>query len=182
MKKNKEKILEAKKIAIFGWPATGKSTFGKYLSELSEIPLYPLDLLRWNNMKGNQKDDEQFLVEYNKILSKDEWIIEGNALDWISSRLEQADMLFFFESTTEKCIDNYKLRQQNIENGIEKRINFVKEDKPMEETINWIKNRYSKKIDALRLQLKDYDDKLIIINDYEDLDKILKEIGSEVIR
>lgn len=177
---NKNNILEFKKIAIFGWPATGKSTLSNILSEKTNIPFYSLDDLRWKNYKDNKKDDEGFLKEYNEILTKDEWIIEGNALDWIDSRLNNADLLIFFESDVNTCVENFIQREEKIIKSIEARKSFNQQvNISLEENINWIKNRYSKKIDKLRITLKDYEDKLIVVHNYEELDDIINSLNNQ---
>lgn len=174
---NKQKILLSKKIAIFGWPATGKSTFGNILSEMTNIELFSLDIIRWKYSNNGIKDDNYFLEEYEKILKKEEWIIEGNALDFIDSRLEQSDILIFFDSTVDTCIKNYTAREEKLKLGQEKRLNFD-ESKTKSDTIEWIKNRYSKKIDNLRPILNNYKDKLIIINNYDELNDLISILNN----
>lgn len=167
-------LLFSKKIAIFGWPASGKSTFGKFLSQKLRIELYALDEIRWKYSTDGIKDDNKFLNEYEKILEKERWIIEGNALDWIDSRLEQADILIFFDSTIERCIENYKNRENKIKSGEEKRLNF-NTSKNSNDIIDWIEKRYSKKVEKLRPNLNKYNNKLIIINNYEELNDIIEK-------
>ncbi len=169
------KLLLSKKIAIFGWPAMGKSTLGNFLSNKLNIELYSLDEIRWKYSKAGIKDDNMFLNDYEKILEKEEWIIEGNALNWIDSRLEQADILIFFDSTIDKCIENYKNRDNKVQLGKEERLNFDN-SKSSHDIINWIENRYSKKIEKLRPKLKEYSNKLIIVNNYEELGDIINQI------
>lgn len=171
-------LLLSKKIAIFGWPATGKSTFGNFLSDKLNIDLYALDDIRWKYSNDNIKDDDKFLAEYEKILKRDKWIIEGNALDWINSRFEQSDILIFFDSNIEKCIENYKNRENRIISGEEKRLN-CDVTKISNDITEWVKNRYSKKIEKLRPVFSLYKDKLIIINNYEELNDIIREIDSK---
>jgi len=176
---NKYNLLTAKKIAIFGWPATGKSTFSMALYKVTGIPVYPLDIIRWGNAANGQKDEQHFLKEYQEILEKEEWIIEGNALNWISARLEQADLLIFFESTVENCIQNFKAREERVAQHLEERIHFEETEKQsFEETIQWIKNIYAKKIDSLRLTLKEYTEKLLVIHNYEELEQLETYLAS----
>ena len=156
-----------KKIALFGFPASGKSSFAKYLNEKTNIQVYSLDLIRWSNMKNGKKDEEYFKEEYEKILDRDEWIIEGNALDYIKSRLEQADILYFFDTGVDECIKNYLNRENKIANGEEERLAFDKENEP--DVIEWIRTRYAKKIEKLRIDLEDYKDKLVVIHNYDEL-------------
>ena len=169
------KLLLSKKIAIFGWPASGKSTFGNFLSNKLSIKLYSLDEIRWKYSKNGIKDDIKFLNEYEKILEREKWIIEGNALDWIDSRLEQADILIFFDSTIEKCIENYNNRENKVQSGEEDRLNFDT-SKTSSDIINWIENRYSKKIEKLKPILNKYNNKLITVNNYEELNNIIEKI------
>lgn len=176
----KDKILNSKKIAIFGWPATGKSTLGEYLSKKMNVKMYSLDLIRWNNSKDGIKDDDAFINEYNNILKNNEWIIEGNALDWIDSRLNQADILIFFDSDVETTIANFLQREEKLKRSEELRKSFdANNNQPVEKTIDWIKNRFSKKIVELRKKLEDYQEKLIIINNYEELTKLINELNKE---
>lgn len=170
-----KRLYFSNKIAIFGWPATGKSTFGEFISNKFNIQLYSLDIIRWKYSNNGIKDDNKFLEEYNKILKKDKWIIEGNALDWIQSRLEQSDILIFFDSTIDKCIENFNNRENKVKLNKEKRINFDT-SKTTNDTIDWIKNKYSIKVEKLKSLLKDYNDKLIVINNYEELDNLIKNI------
>lgn len=174
-----DSLLSSKKIAIFGWPATGKSTFGKYISNTLNIELYSLDIIRWKYSENGVKDEGKFLDDYDDILKKEEWIIEGNALDWIDSRLEQADILIFFDSTIDKCIENYNKRESKVQNGEEERLYFDL-SKSTNDMIEWIKNRYSKKIEKLRPKLNNYVEKLIVINDFDELNEMIKVIEEKV--
>lgn len=178
-----KKIVATKKIAVFGWPATGKTTFSSKLFEILQIPLYELDEIRWKYFQDGKKDDEKFLMEYNEILSKPKWIIEGNALDWIDSRLKIADILFFFDSTVEKSIDQYHRRRDKLlkEGGADKISNKIHAKNPTEFDI-WVKTRFSKKIENLRPVLENYKDKIYIVKDFSDVDEITKEIEKIIIQ
>lgn len=171
-----DKLCSSKKIAIFGWPASGKSTFGNFLSDKLNLELHSLDRIRWKYSKEGIKDENKFLEEYEKILKKDNWIIEGNALDWIDSRLEQSDILIFFNSNVDQCIENYNNRERKIKLGKEKRLNFD-ESKTIKDMTEWIKNRYSRKIEKLKPILNNYKDKLIVINNYEELNDSITKIN-----
>lgn len=125
-------------------------------------------------------NDGLFLENYKKILEYDKWIIEGNALDWIDDRLEKADILIFFESDIKTSINNFILREEKINKSEELRKSFDERiTQPLEKTIEWIKNRYSKKIEKIRIKLKNYEKKLIVIANYEELNKIINELNKE---
>ena len=171
--------MKHKKIALFGFPASGKSTFSVFLSELYNIPKYSLDEIRWAKMKDNKKDEEYFNKEYEKLLSLDEWIIEGNALDTIQSRLDQSDLLYFFDTGVEESLKNYFAREEKLSSGLESRIGYNgKAD--IDAFPDWLKNRYAKKIERLKPILENYKDKLIVIHNYDELNmeiERLKEIN-----
>lgn len=171
-----KKLSASKKIAIFGWPATGKSTFGKWISSKLDIELYALDVIRWKYSQNGIKDHEKFLEAYEEILKKEEWIIEGNALDWIDSRLEQSDILLFFDSTVERTIERYYQREERIALGMEERMNCDSKESAKEFAF-WLKNRYVKKIEKLKPMLDQYKEKIMIINHYEELDELMKKLN-----
>lgn len=173
-----DKLLISNRIAIFGWPATGKSTLAELLKEKLNLPLFSLDNLRWKGLNNGKKDDEAFLAEYNKILTKNKWIIEGNALDWIDSSLNLSDTLIFFDSSPEQSVKNYLDRQQKVKSGKEKRVG-LNLDLNIDNTTEWIKTRYANKIVNLRPKLQQYKDKLIVIQNFDELEKIEKFINSK---
>ena len=65
-----------KKVAVFGNAGGGKSTLARRLSELTRLPLYPLDLIEFQ-VGGGKVPREQYLEAHAEILARDEWIIDG---------------------------------------------------------------------------------------------------------
>ena len=65
------------RILVIGSPGAGKSTFAKELSKIIGIPVYHLDKVYWlpNFEKPNEDD---FINKVDEIITKDEWIIDGN--------------------------------------------------------------------------------------------------------
>lgn len=176
-----DKIASAKKIAVFGWPATGKSTFSLGLSDILKIHLSSLDELRWRDVENGKKNDEKFLKEYNKIIKKESWIIEGNALDWIDSRLEYSDIVFYFDSTPKQCIELYHRRKNYLKQKELDKRTLAENLHIMEDGFDeWVKTRYSKKIENLKPVLKNYNDKVIVIKTFDDVDSALSEIKRSI--
>jgi len=89
-----------KKVAIFGKPGNGKSTLSKKLASTTGIHLYPLDSILYKP-NGEEVDRKSYEDTHEKILSLDEWIIEGfspmNSLDTFNRRLEEADTLIYID-------------------------------------------------------------------------------------
>lgn len=89
-----------KKVAVIGKPANGKSTLGKELAQATGIKLYALDSILYQG-DGQEIDRSSYEALHEKILSSDEWIIEGfapiSSLDSFYRRLEEADTLIYIE-------------------------------------------------------------------------------------
>lgn len=65
-----------KKIAIFGNTGGGKSTLAKRLAGVTQIPLYPLDMIRYR-AGGGKIPHEEYLKAHSQLLQRDAWIIDG---------------------------------------------------------------------------------------------------------
>jgi adenylate kinase family enzyme len=65
-----------RKVAVFGNAGGGKSTLARRLSELTRLPLYPLDLIEYGAGGGKVPRDE-YLKAHDELIRRDEWIIDG---------------------------------------------------------------------------------------------------------
>ncbi len=86
-----------KKIAVFGKPGSGKSTFSKRLASVTGIPLHPLDSIVYEK-NGDLVDRQMFDRSHENILSSDSWIIEGfGPMASFNQRLDAADTLVYID-------------------------------------------------------------------------------------
>ena len=86
-----------KRVAVFGKPAGGKSTFSKRLSRATGISLHPLDLIEYYP-DGSRVDAEVFRNKHKELLSQEEWIIDGfGTMPTFNARLAAADTLFYID-------------------------------------------------------------------------------------
>ena len=86
-----------KKVAVFGKPGSGKSTFSKRLASVTGIPLHPLDSIVYEK-NGDLADRQAFDRAHDNMLSGDDWIIEGfGPLGPFNQRLEAADTLVYID-------------------------------------------------------------------------------------
>jgi len=65
-----------KKIAIFGNAGGGKSTLARKLAELTQIPLYPVDMLQYR-AGGEKVPHDEYLKRHAELLQGEAWIIDG---------------------------------------------------------------------------------------------------------
>ena len=119
-----------KKIIVIGCPGSGKSTFSRSLYKLTGLPLYHLDLMYWNDDK-TIVDKNVFLDRLNDVLNLDEWIIDGNYISTMESRIQKCDTIVFLDYHVDICLDGIKTRVGNkrsdmpwIENEIDQK--FIK--------------------------------------------------------
>lgn len=92
-----------KKIMIFGLPGSGKSTWSIQLSELLHIPVYHLDRFFFVEDWKKQEYDE-FLRIQEEIVSKENWIVDGNCMRSLEMRFCTADAAFHFQFSRWVCL------------------------------------------------------------------------------
>lgn len=106
------------KIIIIGSPGSGKSTFARKLRDITNLPLYYLDML-WHKKDRTNISREEFDEKLEKILKKDKWIIDGNYQRTIEMRLKECDTVFLMYYPLEVCLS-----------GAEERVGKKREDLP----------------------------------------------------
>ncbi len=114
------------KIIVIGSPGSGKSTFARKLRDITDIPLYYLDMI-WHKPDRTNISQEEFDSQLNDILQKDRWIIDGNYQRTLESRLEKCDTIFLMDFPVDVCLS-----------GAESRIGKKREDLP------WIEYEFDK--------------------------------------
>ncbi|MEH1823600.1 MAG: adenylate kinase [Nostoc sp.] len=86
-----------KKVAVFGNAGGGKSTLSKRLSQITGLPLYVLDKIKYQS-GGTELPDEDYKHAHQQILVTDQWIIDGfGCMETLWSRLDKADTLVFID-------------------------------------------------------------------------------------
>ena len=86
-----------RKVAVFGNTGGGKSTLAKRLAELTQLPLYPLDIIQFKP-GGVKVPHAEYLQAHKALLSRDAWIIDGYgcvASAW--ERFSAADTLIYID-------------------------------------------------------------------------------------
>jgi adenylate kinase family enzyme len=88
---------------IIGNGGAGKSTLAKALAEKLGLPLYHLDKIFW--LPGWKELEREVMNEkVLKIISEDEWIIDGNYRRTIARRAERADTIIYLNFSTITCL------------------------------------------------------------------------------
>ena len=145
------------KVIVIGCPGSGKSTFSRALHELTNLPLYHLDLLNWNSDKTTVSK-AVFLERLHNVVELDKWIIDGNYGSSIELRIKECDTVFFLDYPVEVCID-----------GIMQRKGKTRSDMPWietevdEELLEFIRNYNTQSKPKVLKLLKKYSEKDIVI-------------------
>ena len=145
------------KIIVIGCPGSGKSTFSRKLSEKTEIPLYHLDMMYWNEDKTTV-DKGIFLERLGDVLQKDEWIIDGNYISTMEQRIAACDTVIFLDYPLETCLEGVQSRRGKARSDMP----WI-EDEEDAEFIEFIKNFAKDQRPIIMDLLKKYKEKNIMI-------------------
>ena len=96
-----------KKIIVIGSPGAGKSVFSKKLKEITNLPLYHLDML-YHKKDGTHISKEELEEKLKKIFKEENWIIDGNYQRTLELRLKECDTVFLLDFPTEVCLNGAK--------------------------------------------------------------------------
>lgn len=157
------------KIIVIGSPGAGKSVFSQKLRDITNLPLYHLDML-YHKADGTHISKEELEERLKEIFKKDKWIIDGNYQRTLEMRLKECDTVFLLDFPTEVCL-----------NGAESRIGKKRNDLPWveekldEEFKQWILDFSTKKLPQIYELLNKYkkDINVIIFKSREEADNYI---------
>ena len=107
------KIMEAfpyKRVAVIGCPGGGKSTFSRALRDRVGLPLYHLDAIYWRDDRTHLSREE-FYPLMQKIIAREEWIMDGNYNATLEWRISACDLLIFLDYPAEVCLEGVRARR-----------------------------------------------------------------------
>lgn len=111
-----------KRILVIGCPGAGKSTFARGLRDITGLPLVYLDRL-WHKPDKTTVSRDEFDSALQNVLAEDSWIIDGNYIRTLETRLQRCDTVFFLDYPVEVCLE-----------GAASRVGKAHEDLP------WVEN------------------------------------------
>lgn len=150
------------KIHIIGGPGSGKTTLAKRLSEQMAIPCFDLDDLQWDNKAdsyGKKRDPDERDDLLSKILSRDDWIIEGVYYAWCSRSFEDADKIYVLSvprrTYRKRIVRRFVKRKIGLEPGKKESI------KSLIALMKWADKFQTENMIEIRKMLSKYTDKVI---------------------
>lgn len=72
-----DRLSEIERINVIGTSGSGKSTFGRQLAEILELPYVEMDSIFWQP-NWTESSDEQFLPKIESITDGQRWVLDGN--------------------------------------------------------------------------------------------------------
>lgn len=90
------KPTQLKKILILGISGTGKTRLARQLSERLKLPLTHYDTLVWRE-GWQERSEEEIKKELERVLEKEQWIIEGYVHPLAQEKLTQADQVLYLD-------------------------------------------------------------------------------------
>ena len=99
-----------KRVIVIGCPGAGKSVFSRSLHEKTGLPLFYLDMMYWNADKTKVLP-EVFQSRLSGALAEERWIIDGNYLSTMRTRMEACDTVIFLDYEASVCLEGVKARR-----------------------------------------------------------------------
>ena len=84
------------KINIIGTSGSGKTTFGKKLAEILDIPFLELDAIFWGSDWIFPQDDELF-PRLSAALEEENWVLDGNYSRTMAIKWEHVDIVIWLD-------------------------------------------------------------------------------------
>lgn len=91
------------KVIVIGSPGSGKSYFSKQLRDVTDLPLYHLDML-YHREDGSHISREELEEILKNIFMEDSWIIDGNYQRTLEMRLKECDTVFLLDYPLDECL------------------------------------------------------------------------------
>jgi len=163
-----------KKIHIIGSVGSGKTTLARILSTKLCIPFYELDNVVWKRFKTGDirrsvEERDHYLSE---IINSEAWIVEGVHHKWVMQSFENAELIIFLDTDyskrTVRIIKRFILQKMQLEKA-----NYAPTFDVFKKMFAW--NSYFEKESKPEIVniLNKYNDKLIILNDNNEVEKYL---------
>ena len=99
------------KVLVIGCPGSGKSTFSRALQQVTDLPLFHLDMLYWNPDGTAVPKKTVFQERLRAVMSGERWIIDGNYGSTMELRMAACDTVIFLDYPAELCLEGIEARK-----------------------------------------------------------------------
>lgn len=166
-----------KRISVLGSPGAGKTTLSLQLVALTGLPVYHLDKYYLEKPEYWDGHNPEWIRLLKDIYKKDKWIIDGNYSKTFNERFERSDLIIFldvsriaaYKGVVKRRIKYHNKVRPEMPEGWKENLDFY--------FLNQIWRYHSrpKKEDVENI-LNQYKDKVAIIKNKKDLNKLIQAI------
>ncbi|MHA1212798.1 MAG: hypothetical protein ACTSSH_10085 [Candidatus Heimdallarchaeota archaeon] len=177
-----------KRLAIIGNAGAGKSTLAVLLGKKLNLPVFHLDKLLWKE-GWERTPEKEFVAKHQKILEKEEWILDGVAYkSTYEDRFSQAEIILFLDVPVEVCVEHALQRMEEEKTRPNPYVNDnCTYEGPIENQKKVMIMFHEEYRQGILDQLKQYEEKTIILTnfnsqnktDVETLIKAIEQKGKE---
>jgi adenylate kinase family enzyme len=90
-----------RKVAVFGNAGGGKSILARQLAEVTRLPLFPIDVIKYREgiyRPGSERTQGEYQEFHADLLNQERWIIDGfDNVDLTWKRFAMADTLIYVD-------------------------------------------------------------------------------------
>lgn len=163
------------KIHIIGCSGTGKTYLAKKLSEKYKISHYDLDDIYWDNTSqeyGIKSSVEKRDKLLQKILEKDNWIIEGIYYKWLQQSFKDADIIYILDLP--KYIYKIRIVKRFIKRKLKLETGKKETLKSLLELLKWTNRFQNEDMKEIIKILEKYKEKIYFLRSKNEIKKILE--------
>jgi adenylate kinase family enzyme len=165
------------RIAIIGCCGAGKSTLANVLGSKLSLPVIHLDSYYWQP-QWVETATEKWIITHQSLIKSDRWIIDGNYIGTMDSRLAAADTIIWLDVSRLLCLWRIWQRylkyrgivRPDLADGCVERLNwdFL--------LYVWNFNRNQRQLILSKIKIYKHCKQLIICQNQQQLNSFLSEI------
>ncbi len=91
------------RINIIGGSGSGKTTFGRRLAEILEVPFIEMDAIYWGP-GWSEPEDKDFFRKVSQALQADSWVLDGNYSRTTSLKWERVQAVIWIDFSFPRTI------------------------------------------------------------------------------
>jgi len=91
------------RINVIGTSGSGKTTFGRELARILQIPFIELDAIYWGP-DWSEPDDSELLTKLSTALSSDKWVLDGNYSRTTDIKWERVETVIWLDFSFHRTV------------------------------------------------------------------------------
>jgi len=110
-----DRLARVRRVNVIGTSGSGKTTFGRRLAEILQIPFFEMDHLFWKP-DWQESTDEEFLPRLQEVTSRDEWVLDGNYSRMNAIKWQNVDMIVWIDRSLVRTL--YQITARSLRRAV----------------------------------------------------------------